>query len=61
MIAIETNLGILPQFFWPEGTGMDYKPSPYLDILKDFRLEMTVFNGVSHPGVDGGHAARSRS
>jgi hypothetical protein len=56
MIAIQTNLGILPQFFWPEGVGMDYKPSPYLDILKDYRREMTVFSGVSHPYVDGGHA-----
>src|ERR1700686_448228 len=56
MIAIQTNLGILPQFFWPEGVGMDYKPSPYLDILKDYRREMTVFRGVSHPDVDGGHA-----
>ena len=50
MLAIQTNLGILPQFFWPEGDGMDYKPSPYLEILKDFRREMTVFSGVSHPG-----------
>src|SRR5437868_1946541 len=57
MVAIQTNLGILPHFFWPEGAGMDYKPSPYLDILKDYRREMTIFSGVSHPGVDGGHAA----
>jgi hypothetical protein len=56
LLAIQTNLGILPQYFWPEGTGMDYKPSPYLEILKDYRREMTVFSGVSHPGVDGGHA-----
>jgi len=56
MIAIQTNLGILPQFLLAEGTGMDYKPSPYLEILKDYRREMTVFSGVSHPGVDGGHA-----
>lgn len=57
LLAIQTNLGILPQFFWPEGTGTDYKPSPYLEILQDFRREMTVFRGVSHPGVDGGHLA----
>jgi len=57
MIAIQTNLGILPQFFWPEGAGMDYKPSPYLEILKEYRREMTVFSGVSHPYVDGGHLA----
>src|SRR5689334_4463211 len=55
MVAIQTNLGILPQFFWPEGAGMDYKPSPYLEILKDYKREMTVFSGVSHPSVDGGH------
>jgi hypothetical protein len=58
MVAIQTNLGILPQFFWPEAaaTGMDYGPSPYLDILREHRRDMTVFKGVSHPGVDGGHA-----
>jgi hypothetical protein len=57
MLAVQTNLGILPQFFWPEGTGFDYQPSPYLQILQDFRGEMTVFSGVSHPDVDGGHLA----
>lgn len=57
MLAIQTNMGILPQYFWPEGTGLDYQPSPYLEILKDYRREMTVFSGVSHPNVDGGHLA----
>lgn len=58
LVAIQTNLGILPQFFWPEGPadGMDYGPSPYLDILRDHRRDMTIFKGVSHPDVDGGHA-----
>src|SRR5439155_23184192 len=46
---------------WPEGVGMDYKRSPYLDILKDYRREMTVFSGVSHPDVDGGHSAEKSS
>jgi hypothetical protein len=57
MIAIQTNMGILPMYFWPEGTGMEYKASPYLEILKDFRSELSVFSGVSHPQVDGGHQA----
>jgi hypothetical protein len=57
MIAIQTNMGILPQYFWPEGAGMDFKASPYLEILKDYRREMTVFSGVSHPNTDGGHLA----
>ncbi len=30
---------------------------PYLEILKDFRKDLTVLSGVSHPDVDGGHAS----
>src|SRR5437763_1491354 len=57
MIAIQTNMGILPMYFWPEGTGKSYKASPYLETLKDFRDDLSVFSGVSHPQVDGGHQA----
>ena len=31
MVAIETNMGILPQFFFPEKAGSDYEPTPYLE------------------------------
>jgi hypothetical protein len=57
MVAIETNMGILPQFFFPEGTGREYAPSPYLQRLAAFRDNFTVFSGISHPGVTGAHAA----
>lgn len=57
MVAIETNMGILPQFFFPEKAGRDYVLSPYLERLKDHRNQLTVFSGVSHPGVTGAHAA----
>ncbi|MBN9122109.1 MAG: DUF1552 domain-containing protein [Planctomycetes bacterium] len=57
MVCIETNMGILPQFFFPEKAGKDYVPSPYLERLKAHRDQLTVFSGVSHPGVTGGHAA----
>ncbi|MCA9123414.1 MAG: DUF1552 domain-containing protein [Planctomycetaceae bacterium] len=57
LIAIETNQGILPKYFFPTGEGRDYKASPYLQILEPFRDRMTVFSGVSHPQVDGGHSA----
>ena len=57
MVAIETNMGILPQYFFPEQPGPDYPLSPYLERLADHRHQMTVFSGVSLPGVDGGHAA----
>lgn len=57
IVAVETNMGILPQFFFPEKPGKDYALSPYLERLKAHRDQFTVFSGVSHPGVTGGHAA----
>lgn len=57
LIAIQTNQGILPKYFFPIGEGADYEASPYLQILDKFRRSMTVFSGVSHPEVDGGHSA----
>ncbi|MBX9681988.1 MAG: DUF1552 domain-containing protein [Gemmataceae bacterium] len=57
MVAIETNMGILPQFFFPEKSGRGYALTPYLQKLAAVRDQMTVFSGVSHPGVTGGHAA----
>ena len=57
MVAIETNMGIIPQFFFPEKGGRDYVLSPYLQKLAQHREKMTVFSGVSLPGVTGGHAA----
>ena len=57
MVAIETNMGILPQFFFPVKAGRDYELSPYLKRLEAFRKDLTVFSGTSHPGVTGAHAA----
>ena len=57
MVAIETNMGIMPQFFFPEKAGKDYAFTPYLERLKAHRQNMTVFSGVSLPGVTGSHAA----
>ncbi|MFT5470747.1 MAG: hypothetical protein ACI8UO_005878 [Verrucomicrobiales bacterium] len=56
-VGMMTNMGILPQFFFPEETGHDYTLTPYLEFLSQQREQMTVFSGVSLPGVDGGHAA----
>ena len=58
MVCIQTNMGILPQFFFPETAGRDFAPSAYLDRLKTHRDQITVFSGVSYPGVDGGHTAQ---
>src|SRR5580698_3322938 len=57
MLGICNNLGVLPERFFPTGSGRDYTPSPYLEILKEHRNDFSVFSGVSHPDVDGGHPA----
>src|SRR6202034_523811 len=57
MIGICNNLGLLAENFFPAGAGRDYVPSPYLQILQEHRDNFTVFTGVSHPNVDGGHPA----
>jgi hypothetical protein len=57
MVCIETNMGIMPQFFFPEAPGRDYALTPYLQHLAALRDQFTVFSGVSHPGVTGGHVA----
>src|SRR5687768_7751912 len=55
MFAICNNLGLLPEHFFPKGSGRDYTPSRYLELLQEHRNDFTVFSGVSHPNVDGGH------
>ena len=56
MLVIVNNLGLLPRHFVPTGTGRDYQPSPYLELLSDVRDEFTVFSGLSRPGVNGAHS-----
>ena len=34
MLAICNNLGLLPEEFFPKGAGLDYTPSPYLELLE---------------------------
>jgi hypothetical protein len=57
MLGICNNLGVLPDHFFPTESGRDYALSPYLELLKEHRNDFTVFSGVSHPDVDGGHPA----
>lgn len=57
MLGICNNLGLVPENFFPKGTGASYQSSPYLDLLQKHRKDFTVFSGVSHPDVDGGHPA----
>src|SRR2546430_2461602 len=57
MLAVCNNLGLLPENFFPKDSGRNYTLSPYVEILKEHRSDFTVFSGVSHPDVDGGHPA----
>jgi hypothetical protein len=55
MFSVCNNLGLLGENFFPTGAGRDYAASPYLQMLAPHRQDFTVFSGVSHPNVDGGH------
>ena len=57
MLGICNNLGLLPEQFFPKEDGPNYTLSPYLEVLKEHRADFTVFSGVWHPDVDGGHPA----
>ena len=57
MLAICNNLGLLREHFFPKGAGRDYATSPYLALLDQHRNDYSIFSGVSHPNVDGGHPA----
>lgn len=57
MLAVCNNLGLVPDQFFPTQAGRGYALSPYLEMLKAHREDFTVFSGVSHPDVDGGHPA----
>ena len=59
ILVIANNLGVLPKLFFPLASGRDYELSPYLSTLADFRQDFTVFSGLSHPGVTGGHSTDS--
>src|SRR5262249_34490334 len=57
MFCICNNLGLLPEPFFPKDGGKEFTLSPYLKLLQDHRADFSVLSGVSHPFVDGGHAA----
>lgn len=59
MVCICYGLSLHPEYFFPQDAGKDYKPSKYLEVLKDFRNHFTVFSGMYNPGMEsaGGHGA----
>jgi hypothetical protein len=59
LLLISNNLGVLPQHFFPKDRGVGYAPSRYLQELSEFRRDFTVFSGLSHPAVVGGHSTEN--
>ncbi len=59
MLLISNNLGVLPTQFFPTKPGRGYEASPYLATLGAFRDDFTVFSGLSHPDVTGGHSTEN--
>jgi hypothetical protein len=59
MLLISNNLGVLPQHFFPKEKGAGYTLSPYLKELSTFKNDFTVFSGLSHPAVTGGHSTEN--
>ena len=59
MIAILNEMGYTSEYFFPseKQSGRNYKLSEYLQPLKEFKNDFTVFTGLSIPGANGGHAA----
>lgn len=59
MLAINVAFGLHPPFFFPKSAGRGYDLSAYLEVIGDHRDDFTVFSGLSHPEVDGGHPAEA--
>jgi len=59
IINICTSFGFYGPAFFPEDVGPNYKPTEYLKILKEYRNDMTVFSGISHPEIGGDHASEA--
>lgn len=59
MILINTSLGLHVENLNPAEEGRNYTLTPYLEAIQEFRDDFTVFSGLSHPDVDGGHAAEA--
>lgn len=58
-VAMTLGLGLVADNLFPQDSGKDYTPSPYLQSIQDLRESVTVVSGVSHPGVKGGHRAEA--
>ena len=59
LLLISNNLGFLPKPFFPKIAGRDYELSQTLTPLAEVKHEISIFSGMSHPDVNGGHSAEN--
>ena len=59
MVAVCTTLGIHPEHLFPKETGRGYTPTLYSQVINEFRDQFTIFSGLCHPEVDGGHSSEA--
>ncbi|TWU50645.1 hypothetical protein Poly51_39380 [Rubripirellula tenax] len=55
MVCIGLEYGLYPSDFFPDETGRDYELPRLLSPLAALRNDFTVFSGLDHPGITGGH------
>lgn len=58
-VSVTHGLGLHAPNLFPAEPGRDYTPSVYLEHISDLIPDLTVFSGVSHPGVTAGHPAEA--
>lgn len=56
-VSFSLGLGLHGPNLFPEQSGFQYTPSPYLAEISDILPDLTICSGVSHPYVAGGHRA----
>jgi len=60
LLLVCLPLGIFRDSLIPKQSGAGYELTEYLFPLADLRDRFSIFSGLEHPGVGGGHASQPR-
>jgi hypothetical protein len=55
MVCICAPLGLHAPHFFPQQSGQNYQLTPYLEVLRALRDDLTVISGLAHPQVGPSH------
>src|SRR5437763_1464285 len=55
LVCVCTPLGLHAPNLFPRETGRDYTLTPYLEVLREFRDDLTLVSGLAHPEVGPSH------